>query len=256
MATGIAGNVLAAGAGESSAFLSEEGRNAAYVAKARQLNEAADWYLFEVRPLVYSPPIVSKAVCEDLGDNCPERAGLSVISEMYRRPPQIRSAVTLSKPERDVIAPMRILATSAVFDPDTCDELKAVEESFEQTSAKFESAARRGNLEQTRNLYDKGREELNAYFSKVNGQTGLPQENEFFLRLLPASEDVLDNDQYWVRRKEKWLVKKKVDAMSKGSKTARFYAKSIFGDDAVSWDPRGDRAADYATTSIGGSTAE
>lgn len=97
-----------------------------------------------------------------------------------------------------------------------------------------------------RSLYDKGREEMNAYFQKVNKATGLPYDNEFHLQPMPAEQETLDGDRYWVRRAEKWLVKKKVDATSKGSKTARFYAKSMFGEDAISWDPRGDRAWEYA----------
>jgi len=228
------------------AYELEENRQAAYLNKAQQLNAAADWYLFELRPLVFpSQEIIKRSDCEKMGDACPERAGLTVISDMYKRPPTVRGGPNLSKPERDLITPLKTLATSAVFDPDMEDDLQGIVSDFELSSAKIESAARRGDLTEVRKLFDAGRGQLNKYFTQVNGATGISPKSEAFLTPLPADSDTLENDKYWQRRNTKYLVKKKVDAVSKGSKTARFYAKSIFGDDAVSWDPRGDRVDEF-----------
>jgi len=221
---------------------------ATYNNKAKQLQEAADWYLFELRPLVYPPvQLVSKEACERMGDSCPERAGLSVVSTMYQTNGASRGGggVVLSKLEREFFAPMKILAISTVFDPDTSDDLAEVAAKFERSSAKLGNAATKGDLTLTREKYDEGRDLLNGYFQRVNAEMGLPPKSEFYLVPMPTDASVLENDKYWQRRQERWLVKKKVDAVSKGSKTARFYAKTLFGDDAESWSAGGDRAPEF-----------
>lgn len=241
------GAVAEAGAQAACAYQLESNRQAEYMSKATTLNQAADFLLFELRPLVYPPQeLVSKAVCEEMGDNCPERAGLSVISEMLRRPPAGSAVVVqLSRLDRDIYSPMKILATDAVLDPDTSDDLRDIVQSMEITGAKIESYARKGDLTATRKYYDQAVKEVNDYFKKVNDATGIPNESEYFLTLMPNDQKTIDENPFWQNRFKRWAVKRKVDAVSKGNKTARFYAKTMFGDDAVSWDPRGDRAPDF-----------
>lgn len=242
------GGAASAGPGASRAYELEANRQATYVEKAKQLNEAADWYLFEIRPLVYPPAgVLEVSDCEAQGDSCPAKAGLNKVVEFYKRPPQSRAVPSFSKPQRDMVIPMKTLATSSVFDPDTSDDLEALSGEFERTTAKFESAARKGELPEVQRLYDKGITELNAFFKKVNAETGLTVDNASYLTVMPLDGNVIENETYWQRRFDKYIVKKKVDATAKGNKTARFYAKTIFGKDAVSWDPRGDRALEFAT---------
>lgn len=244
------GFLAAVGAGvrSASAFENEENRIALYNSKAKQLNDAVDWYVFELRPLIFPPAaLVELSDCEVMGDQCPERAGLSVVSTLYQPVGQTRGGggVVLSKLDRDVFSPMKLLATSSVFDPDTEDELTADCLSMEKSQALLGRAARKGDLAQVKAKYYEGQKLFNSYFQKVNNATGLPENTEFYLKPIPDDPQTLESDYYWVRRQQKWLVKKKVDTVSKGNKTARFYAKSMFGDDAVSWDPRGDRAAEF-----------
>merc|ERR550532_169337 len=230
------------------AFENEENRIAFYNSRAKQLNEAVDWYLFEVRPLLYPPAeLVERSDCEVMGDNCPEMAGLSVVSEMYQTVGSTRGGggVVLSKLDRDVYAPMKSLALSSVFDPDTSEDLQSDTLQFEKSQALLGRAAKGGKLQQARDRFKDGEGLLNSYIQRVNAATSLPGNSEFFVTPIPADPAALENNFYWQRRQQKYSVKKKVDAVSKGSKTARFYAKSIFGNDAVSWDPRGDRAPEF-----------
>jgi len=230
------------------AFELESNRLALYNSKAKQIQDAVDWYTFDVRPLLYPPvQLVENSDCEAMGDNCPEMAGLSVVSQMYQQQGTSRGggAVVLSKLERDVYAPLKLLATSSVFDPDTSDDLGDIQLKLQKTQAQLGRAARKGELKVAREKFIEGRELFNDYFKKVNNETGLPKGSEFYLAPIPADTQVLEEDEYWTRRARKYFVKKKVDAVSKGNKTARFYAKSMFGEDAVSWDPRGDRAPDF-----------
>jgi len=231
------------------AWENEANRIAYYNDKAQALNEAADWYLFELRPLVYpSKEVLEMSDCDAQGDSCPEMANLNVVSTMFKTVGQTRGGggVVLSKLDRDFFTPMKLLGTASIFDPDTEDELKENELKFERVAALIGRDARRGNLQAVRNNYNEGHRILNTYFEKVNAATELPQRSQFFITPMPvdatsAFSNTLDNVKYWQRRKDKYIVKKKVDAISKASKTARFYSKSIFGDDAVSWDQRGDR---------------
>lgn len=249
---GIAlGTVATLGMGPDSAHAweVESNRISYYNDKAQTLNEAADWYLFELRPLVYpSKAVLEVSDCDAQGDSCPEMAGLTVVSELFKTVGQTRGGggVVLSKLERDFFTPMKLLGTASVFDPDTEEELQANELKFQTVSAKIARDARKGNLEGVRKNYNEGHRILNDYFLKVNAATELPARSPNYITLMPADainkfSDTLDNEKYWQRRKDKYIVKKKVDAVSKASKTARFYAKSIFGDDAQSWDQRGDR---------------
>jgi len=235
-----------AGVQAACAYELESNRQGEYMSKATILNAAADWLLFELRPLVYPPQeIVSKSDCEAMGDNCPERAGLSVLAETLKNPPQGRGIVVLGKLDRDIYTPMKILAMSSVFDPDTGEDLRDIVQELELSGAKLESYARKGDLTATRKTFDKTMTNLNEYFKKVNAASGVPKGSEFYLSEVPLDDKTLEKDEYWQLRARKFLVKKKVDAVSKGNKTARFYAKSMFGDDAVSWDPRGDRAPEF-----------
>jgi len=236
---------MSGGAGAAGAFELEANRQATYSDKARQLREAVDWYLFELRPLIYPKTNIDPKTCEMMGDKCPERSGLEAVYLLYAEPPGRAAGPVLSRPQSLLVTPLKTLATSSVFDPDLSDDLSDLDSAFEVTCSKLTKAARIGDLTQVRAQYDKGREQMNTYFTKVNAATGLPADSESYLTLMPADGDVLENEKYWIRRQQKWLVKKKVDATSKGSKVARFYAKSIFGDDAVSWDPRGDRVTDF-----------
>lgn len=240
------------------AFESEELRLNEYIRQARQLNEATDWFLFELRPLVY-PPGANPAVCDVpmevpktneavwLGDKCPERNGLLAVKDLYRKPPQPRASIVLSLQERKIYLPLKLMGTSTIFDPDTEDDLREVAFDFEQTSEKIPRAAAKLDFGETRRYYDRCVNLLNKVYAKVNKEIGAPKGSEFYLELLPNDSITLEEENYWIRRRQKWIVKKKVDAVAKGNKTARFYAKSMFGEDAVSWDVRGDRAADFYT---------
>jgi len=231
------------------AWAVESNRIAYYNDKAQALNEAADWYLFELRPLVYpSQAVLEVSDCDAQGDSCPEMANLNVVSTLFKTVGQTRGGggVVLSKLDRDFFAPMKLLGTASVFDPDTEDDLKADELKFQQVSAKIGRDARKGDLQGVRNNYNEGHKILNHYFQAVNTATELPARSPNYITLMPVDatnkfSDTLDSVKYWQRRKDKYIVKKRVDSISKASKTARFYAKSIFGDDAVSWDQRGDR---------------
>jgi len=238
------------------AFESEELRLNEYIRQARQLNEATDWFLFELRPLVY-PPGINPEVClvpaevprrnEDvwLGDKCPERNGLLGIKDLYRKPPQPRGTIVLSLQDRLLYVPLKNMGTSAIFDPDTEDDLRDIAFDFEQTSERIPRAAAKLDFVETRRYYDRCVNQLNKVYAKVNAEIGAPKGSDFYLQLLPGDSRTLEEENYWIRRRQKWLVKKKVDAVAKANKTARFYAKSMFGEDAVSWDVRGDRAADF-----------
>jgi len=239
--------VVGARAGAARAYELESNRVAMYNSKARQLNDAVDWYVFEVRPLIFpAQELIEMSDCEQFGDNCAERAGLNVVYQMYATQGATRGGgqVVVSKLERDLFTPMKLLALSSVFDPDTEDDLSADVQKMETTQNKLARAAKKGELLQVKQLYSEGENIFNSYFQKVNAQTSLPEKTENYLQPIPSVQE-LETDKYWVRRKQKYLVKKKVDAVSKGNKTARFYAKSMFGDDAVSWDTRGDRADDF-----------
>lgn len=239
--------VAGAGVGAARAYELESNRVATYQGKARQLNEAVDWYLFEVRPLIYpAQELMEMSSCEEFGDRCAERAGLSVIYDMYQGQGAVRGGgqIVVSKLERDLFTPMKLLAMSSVFDPDTEDDLQGDVQKMEIAQNMLARAAKKGDLVKVKQLYGDGQNTFNSYFKKVNAQTSLPEKSEYYLMPIPSVQEV-ETDKYWVRRKEKYMVKKKVDAVSKGNKTARFYAKSLFGDDAVSWDPRGDRADEF-----------
>lgn len=248
---GIAlGTVSALGNEDSAhAWEVESNRISYYNDKAQALNEAADWYLFELRPLVYPPQsVLEVSNCDEQGDSCPEMANLNVVSNLFKTVGQTRGGggVVLSKLDRDFFAPMKLLGTASVFDPDTEDELKANELKFEQISARIGRDARKGDLEGVRKNFNEGHKVLNGYFQLVNAATELPPRSPNYITLMPVDatnkfSETLDNEKYWQRRKDKYIVKKRVDSISKASKTARFYAKSIFGEDAVSWDQRGDR---------------
>jgi len=238
------------------AFESEELRLNEYIRQASLLNQATDWFLFELRPLVY-PPGADPDVClapaetpktnEDvwLGDKCPERNGLLAVKELYKKPIQPRGSTVLSKQDRLIYIPLKLLGTSTIFDPDTEDDLRDLAFDLEQTSEKIPKAAAKLDFGETRMYYDRCVNQLNKFYAKVNAEIGAPKGSDFYLELLPADSRTLEEDNYWIRRRQKWIVKKKVDAVAKGNKTARFYAKSMFGEDAVSWDVRGDRAGDF-----------
>lgn len=226
-------------------------------AEAKQLNEATDWFLFELRPLVY-PANGNNAACDVpanqapktneevwLGDKCPERNGLLGVTQLYKKPPQPRGSIVLSLQDRLLYVPLKLMGTSTIFDPDTEDDLRDIAFNFEQTSEKIPRAAAKLDFGETRRYYDRCVSQLNKFFFKVNTEIGAPKGSEFYLQQLPNDSGTLEEDYYWIRRRQKWLVKKKVDAVAKANKTARFYAKSMFGEDAVSWDVRGDGAADF-----------
>lgn len=236
----------AAGSQPAFAYTSERTRDIQYNSTAQKVREMVDWYLFDVRPLVYpDPDLVARGNCEEQGEACPQLAALNSLYELYRPAQQLRSTANLSIPERVIFTPLKLLAVSNLWDPDSCDDLRTDSGRIEQTQIALGRAAMKGDPVQAQKMYIQGCMEFNAYFQKVNNLTGLPSDSEYYLTPLPLDQDVLTNDKYWARRAEKYFVKKKVDAVSKGSKTARFYAKSIFGDDAVSWDVRGDRAEDF-----------
>lgn len=247
LAAGLAGvgGVTSPAAAE---YASEERRKGVYDTKAKQINEAVDWILFELRPLVFpSTTMMEQAECEEESAGCLETTSLVQAGDLFRPVGASRTgAVVLSKPERDLYFPLKTLALSAVLDPDTSDDLSEIYDKIERTAEKFGLEARRRNLETTRSGYAEFTGLINSYFEKVNEATGLPKEAPTYLTPIPASEEVINSDPYWVKRQRKWLVKKKVDRTSIQSKTARFYAKSIFGEDAESWDPRGDRASEYS----------
>mmetsp|Transcript_19428 Transcript_19428/g.42443 ORF Transcript_19428/g.42443 Transcript_19428/m.42443 type:complete len:303 (-) Transcript_19428:140-1048(-) len=241
-----------AGNREALGYAEESNRIAAYNAKAKQLNDAADWYLFELQPLIFPTGRIMEGITEDdcdaMGASCPAIANMAQVSEMFQPVGASRSGqITLSKPERDLFSPLKILAMDSVFDPDVADDLREDSEAFERTALRIGQSARKNEVQNTRNNYKDAQKKLNQIFVKINSATGLPENSPEYLTPMPTGplDDTLENNYYWKRRHDKWLVKKKVDAISKGNKSARFYAKSIFGDDAVSWDYRGDRATEF-----------
>jgi len=222
----------------------ESNRIGKYDLKAVEINNAIDWYLFDLQPLIFpGDDVLAVSNCERDGMGCPEIAGLSTVTEWF-----MSNAKTLSKVERDVIAPMKILATSAVFDPDLSDDLDSDLVALDRSMMELGSASRKLDLVEAREKFKLGKIKFNAYIKKVNDATGLTQKDPTFISPMPIDKSNLETEYYWQRRKQKYVVKQKVDAVSKGNKSARFYAKAIFGDDAVSWDPRGDRASESART--------
>ncbi|CAK0851675.1 unnamed protein product [Prorocentrum cordatum] len=170
-----------------------------------------------------------------LGDKCPERNGLLAVKELYKKPIQPRGSTVLSKQDRLIYIPLKLLGTSTIFDPDTEDDLRDLAFDLEQTSEKIPKAAAKLDFGETRTLRRRrGPAAPRVAEPAVNAEIGAPKGSDFYLELLPADSRTLEEDNYWIRRRQKWIVKKKVDAVAKGNKTARFYAKSMFGEETLS----------------------
>mmetsp|Transcript_25151 Transcript_25151/g.46100 ORF Transcript_25151/g.46100 Transcript_25151/m.46100 type:complete len:295 (-) Transcript_25151:277-1161(-) len=240
---GAMGTTLAAEA-PAYAFKEEDNRVAFFRNKVTQLNQAVDWYLFDVRPMIFPNNPVPTNICDDLGFNCPDRMLIQEATVNFVPNSEGRAMrVALSPVERSLHNPMKMIATGSIFDPDTEEELQQDADKVVMTNMKLAKAAMDGNVELVRENYAASLANLNTFFQKVNRYTEVPEGSEGYLTPIPANDkflSVLASDRYWQRRQEKYVVKKKVDGTSKASKTVRFYAKSIYGDDAVSWDPRGD----------------
>mmetsp|Transcript_52735 Transcript_52735/g.123340 ORF Transcript_52735/g.123340 Transcript_52735/m.123340 type:complete len:293 (-) Transcript_52735:233-1111(-) len=240
-ATGVAG---AAAAAPASAFKDEDNRIAFFRNKVTQLNQAVDWYLFDVRPMIFPSNPVPVGICDDLGFNCPDRMLIQEATQNFVPNSEGRAMrVSLSPVERYVHNPMKMIATGSIFDPDTEEELQQDADKVVMNNMKLAKAAMDGDVELVRKSYVASLDSMNNFFQKVNRYTEVPEGSEGYLTPIPSNDKfqaVLASDRYWQRRQEKYVVKKKVDGTSKASKTVRFYAKSIYGDDAVSWDPRGD----------------
>lgn len=218
--------------------------------KARILNFAADWYLFDVKPLVHpTENLVSAEVCKEMGQTCPDVKSLAALREMYKAnvASNAGAGAVVSKFERDVLYPMKDVSLSNAVDPDTSEELQEIFQKFEVNQFQLGKAAREENLTLARKKFDEGRVLMNNFFSKIDASVGLNPSDEIYFAPIPVDNKATDTDKYWIRRGQRWDVKKKVDMLSKSNKTARFYAKSIFGDiaEGLSWDLRGDRAADF-----------
>jgi len=227
-----------------------ENREAYFREKARVLNFAADWYLFDVKPLVHpTENLVSAEMCKEMGQACPEVKNLASLREMYKAnvASNAGAGAVVSKFEREVLYPMKDVSLSNAVDPDTSDDLQQIFQKFEVNQYQLGKAAREDKLSAAREKFDEGRRLMNTFFTKINESVGLKPSDEFYFTPIPVDNKVPETDKYWMRRAERWDVKKKVDTLSKSNKTARFYAKSIFGDiaDGLSWDVRGDRAADF-----------
>lgn len=218
--------------------------------KARVLNFAADWYLFDVKPLVHpTENLVSADLCKEMGQTCPDVKSLASLREMYKAntASNAGAGAVVSKLERDVLYPMKDVSLSNAVDPDTSEELQEIFQKFEVNQFQLGKAAREENLTLARAKFDEGRVLMNNFFSKIDTSVGLNPSDDIYFAPIPVDNKATETDKYWIRRGQRWDVKKKVDMLSKSNKTARFYAKSIFGDiaEGLSWDLRGDRASDF-----------
>lgn len=218
--------------------------------KARILNFAADWYLFDVKPLVHPmEELVSPAMCKEMGQTCPDVKSLAALREMYKanNATNAGAGAVVSTFERNVLYPMKDVSLSNAVDPDTSEELQEIFQKFELNQFQLGKAAREEKLDVARQKFDEGRLLMNNFFSKIDKSVGLKPSDEIYFAPMPVDNKATESDKYWVRRGQRWDVKKKVDLLSKSNKTARFYAKSIFGDiaEGLSWDLRGDRAEDF-----------
>eukprot|EP00933_Yihiella_yeosuensis_P025891 TRINITY_DN20083_c0_g1_i2.p1 TRINITY_DN20083_c0_g1~~TRINITY_DN20083_c0_g1_i2.p1 ORF type:complete len:361 (+),score=73.36 TRINITY_DN20083_c0_g1_i2:97-1179(+) len=236
MTTGAAAST--AGPQQCRAYELESNRLAEFRKRAREMNSAADWYLFDVAPLVYpDKDLISRGDCDGgaIG-TCPELANCETVLRMYTT-----VGGQPGKLERDVFYPMKDLALSPITDPDTAEDLQEIFQKFQISQVKVSRAAENFQVADLRAAWNEGKDLFNQYFTKVNNAMGIEPSQANYMAPLPDLQ-ALATERYWIRRGEKYAVKKKVDAVSKANKTARFYAKSIFGEDAVSWDSRGDRA--------------
>jgi len=227
-----------------------EDRIAYFREKARVLNFAADWYLFDVKPLVHpTENVVSEEMCKELGASCPDFKALGSLREMYKGnvSQNAGAGASISTFERNVLYPMKDVSLCNAVDPDTSEELQQIFQKFELNQYQLGKAARQDDMPTARTKFDEGRLLMNEFFTKVDDSVGLKAGDEIYFAPIPVDNKATETDKYWMRRGKKWEVKKKVDTLSKSNKTARFYAKSIFGEDAegLSWDVRGDRAESF-----------
>jgi len=227
-----------------------EDRLAYFREKARVLNFAADWYMFDVKPLVHpTENLVSEEMCKEMGAACPDARSLANLREMYKGnvSQNAGAGASVTVFERNVLYPMKDVSLSNAVDPDTSEELQQIFQKFEINQYQLGKAAREENITAARQKFDEGRLLMNQFFTKVDESVGLKAGDEIYFAPMPVDNKATETDKYWKRRGQKWEVKKKVDTLSKSNKTARFYAKSIFGEDAegLSWDVRGDRAENF-----------
>jgi len=245
-------DVEAAHASSGGFTFTNESRTAYIQAKAKQINGGVDLFLFDARPTIFrrdGEAEIPAAKCEEMGVNCPTIVQMDVLAQMYKLGQTGNAgggAINLTLIERELIYPMKDIALAPVVDPDTSDDLREIFTKFELSQGRIGLAAAQKNLTNARAEWNKSRDLINEFFEKVNTSLGTDFTNkDLFFVPIPVNAAVIENERYWQRRLEKFNVKKKVDAVSKANKTARFYAKSIFGPDAESWDPRGDRAKEF-----------
>jgi len=244
------GDIEAATARQGYGEFNDESNKIAYLtAKAKTLNNGVSMYLFDVLPTIFPSTEqgeIPEEKCKELGVNCPTVASMTILKDMYQlgRGGQ-GGAVSVVPVERELIYPMKDISLAPIVDPDTGEELREIFQKFEISQGQLARAAAKKDLPAAREAFNAGRLRINEFFEKVNTSLNIPPNTDLFFVPMPTDLQVIEDTKYWQRRKEKWEVKKKVDAVSKANKTARFYAKSIFGKDAESWDSRGDRAKEF-----------
>ncbi|CAE7242062.1 unnamed protein product [Symbiodinium natans] len=206
--------------------------------------------MFDVKPLVHpTENLVSEEMCKEMGAACPDVKSLASLREMYKGnvSQNAGAGASITTFERNILYPMKDVSLSNAVDPDTSEDLQKIFQKFELNQFQLGKAAREENITSARQKFDEGRLLMNEFFTKVDESVGLKPGDEIYFAPMPVDNKATETDKYWKRRGQRWEVKKKVDTLSKSNKTARFYAKSIFGDDAegLSWDVRGDRAENF-----------
>ncbi|CAE7396489.1 unnamed protein product [Symbiodinium pilosum] len=153
-----------------------EDRLAYFREKARVLNFAADWYLFDVKPLVHpTENIVSEEMCKEMGAACPDVKSLQNLREMYKGnvSQNAGAGASISSFERNILYPMKDVSLSNAVDPDTSEELQQIFQKFEVNQYQLGKAAREENIATARQKFDEGRLLMNQFFTKVDESVGL-----------------------------------------------------------------------------------
>eukprot|EP00913_Durusdinium_trenchii_P029870 g27989.t1 len=141
--------------------------------KARILNFAADWYLFDVKPLVHPMEEL------EMGQTCPDVKSLAALREMYKanNATNAGAGAVVSTFERNVL--------NAV-DPDTSEELQEIFQKFELNQFQLGKAAREEKLDVARQKFDEGRLLMNNFFSKIDKSVGLKPSDEIYFAPMPV----------------------------------------------------------------------
>ncbi|CAE7655303.1 unnamed protein product [Symbiodinium sp. CCMP2592] len=154
-----------------------EDRLAYFREKARVLNFAADWYMFDVKPLVHpTENLVSEEMCKEMGAACPDARSLASLREMYKGnvSQNAGAGASITVFERNILYPMKDVSLSNAVDPDTSEELQQIFQKFEINQYQLGKAAREDNITTARQKFDEGRLLMNQFFTKASTDVGIP----------------------------------------------------------------------------------